>query len=187
MAGRNTEFFHGTSYDIPGGRVLPGSITGNSVWGDTGRDRGQPARDHAFATSDEQTAWTFADNARTADDLHGRTRTLRAGRARVYRVKPNKEMTAGVHTNFHEWIAPHFDIEDTIDIKPGQQGTFSQLNWNQFGHRDMSPWDDANHPTDKDIEQGHKKDFWGSLNLPDEHDDIPKSRPVSVDIQRTLF
>lgn len=85
------------------------------------------------------------------------------GRVRVHTVAPNPMMQRGVyhgdHPNFsehtedlQEWKSPAFRITGTHDIMPGRQGTFPQLNWNQFSKG--QPNQDANHPDDHSAKFG---------------------------------
>lgn len=158
MGERSSQFFHGTSHDIVGGRILPAIQHDFTVWGATGNVLGQPSHDHAFATSDEDTAWTFAKGAQAHHQIWDENDPNRNNRPRVYSVHPHPEMRPGTYEQFHEYIAPHYDVKDRIDIMPGQQGTFPTLNWNQF--RDKANWDsdqhDFNHPTDTEITYGHQ-------------------------------
>lgn len=177
MAGRNA-LFHGTISDIGvGNNVLPSSQTGNSVWGKgvygSGGTRGskvplgQDARESAHATEDEGVAWRFAKQARgfREDEHRVGYADKPPGRARVYSVAPNPAMKPGVfhgsrirtadRENLKEWIAPRFRTTEEINIQPGRQGTFPELNWNQFLHKDAERYFDANHPKWDEIEEGH--------------------------------
>jgi hypothetical protein len=80
------------------------------------------------------------------------------GRVRVHTVAPNPLMQRGVFhadnpafkegdQDLKEWKAPAFRVTGTQDIMPGRQGTFPQLNWNQFKTPGSSYQIDANHPS----------------------------------------
>jgi hypothetical protein len=56
-----------------------------------------------------------------------------------------------------EWASPTgFKVKQRIDIQPGYQGTFPEVNWNRFkaGHPAYGP--EMNHPTDHEIQYGHR-------------------------------
>lgn len=168
MDGRSDEFFHGTAYNIPVGQhVLPANKSGRSIWGSQGH-AGQRSDEHAFATTNEDTAWTFANHAKTlgAGRFDAGYADHPVGRAHVLTVAPNPMMRPGVYNeshpdynpesgNLHEYVAPRFRVTGRKDIMPGRQGTFPNLNWNQFSHPDMNKVADANHPRDEDIQGGH--------------------------------
>jgi hypothetical protein len=54
--------------------------------------------------------------------------------------------------NAGEYVASHFKPTGQIDIKPGHQGTFPNLNWNQFGRIEGN---DYNHPSPDAVATGH--------------------------------
>lgn len=169
-AERKQQFFHGTTHDIPvGGYIVPAKQSGRSQWNGAGYG-GQRSESHAFATGKEHEAWHFADTAGTiqrSQYLHGYADEA-PGRVRVHVVDAAPKMRYGIYNpkNFNhdsrngswdEYTAPRFKSKGTIDIKPGHQGTFPQLNWNQFGGPDFPYHQDANHPTDEQIEKGHQR------------------------------
>jgi hypothetical protein len=148
--------YHGTSKVIHGEHVLPAYRTDHKTV-----NYGQSNPNLAYATEDEDTAWELPASA------NNRPGTARmAGRIRVHELQPNKSMEPGRyhpdHENFSgenlaEWVAPKFKVTNTLDIKPGQQGTFPSLNWNQFAKQGApTPFsDNFNHPDDHEIEHGH--------------------------------
>lgn len=174
--------FHGSASNIAD-RVLPAEQVGHQMWRGYRTTGGRAAKTVAFATTSEDTAWRFAGQA--AEHMQSMERDRRfketgrvadyhsrvvMPRARVYEVSPHPEQEPGVNNaehpnwkrnsrggreNHREVIAPHFDVVGRHDIKPGHQGTFSQLNWNQFHVRGGGGMVDANHPTHGDIESGH--------------------------------
>lgn len=88
------------------------------------------------------------------------------GRVRVHTVAPNPRMKPGVynraHPNFRsdqvdlkEFVAPSFRSTGVIDTMPGRQGTFPNINWNQFASSKVDYAQDANHPDDESISDGH--------------------------------
>jgi hypothetical protein len=161
--GRNQQFFHGTAREISDA-VRPGAQVGFSVWKDMGASEGQPSSQHAFATTDEDEAWSFAHAAHSV----GMSNHLISGwpepdRARVYSVAPHPDMKLGIHHpehpmhsgtsgELHEYIAPEFKVTDRHDIEPGRQGTFPSINWKDFSHPDISG--DPNHPSPTEVAQG---------------------------------
>lgn len=150
--------FHGTAATFqPGDQILPATTHGGqSHWGDTGSDRGQPSREHAFATSDEDQAWHFARHAAAASSTARLEGWVVPNRARVYGVEPNAQMRPGAHKMLKEYIAPSFKVgPDVHDIMPGRQGTLTSgngpaFNWNPF--RDQRHAEDANHPSNDDAQ-----------------------------------
>lgn len=151
--------FHGSSRDFKSVRPATEHRKG-SIWGDTGEVYGQRAEQHAYATTDEHVAWRFAGNAAG----HG-------GRARVYtvtadadKVSPgrfndehpaNKDLDPdgwGRPEHLAEYLAPRWKVTGRIDIMPGHQGTFPEIDWNQYG-KQRPFWADANHPNPEDDEE----------------------------------
>lgn len=147
--------FHGTASDIKGDKILPAKVHGeHSHWGEAGSEWGEPSHDHAWAHPDEKKTWEFAHDRVIVSDNHPR--------ARVYAVKPNDQMTPGNGGVKGEFKAPHFDVAHPVDIMPGRQGTFPEINWNNHV-RTMSKFpedEDANHPKDVSVRFGHG-DSWG--------------------------
>lgn len=169
-AERKQAFFHGTTHDINvGDYIVPANQAGKSQWGEAGYG-GQASSKHAFATGKEHEAWHFADTAGTikrSEFAYGHTDEA-PGRVRVHEVGAAPHMRYGIynpknfnhdtgHGSYDEYTAPRFRSKGTIDTKPGHQGTIPQLNWNQFGHADFPYHQDANHPTDEQIESGHER------------------------------
>lgn len=159
MAGRNESFFHGTVHDIGVGHyVLPGKTTGKRNMPPSKGYARQRSADHAYAAENEARAWDFADqramNSRIQAGREGHS-SPSAQRARVYEVAPHPMMRKGVYHSDHpdhvpdngadqEWIAPKYKVIGVHDTKPGHQGTFPNINWNQFSI--VSGISDANHP-----------------------------------------
>jgi hypothetical protein len=55
-----------------------------------------------------------------------------------------------------EWASKTgFPVRKRIDIMPGRQGTFPDINWNRFKANGLYVGPDVNHPTDAVIEHGH--------------------------------
>ena len=172
------QFFHGTSHNIKGGKVLPANDAPDHVevsdhsMGDPGD---MSEGDHAFAIrNNEGYAWAAA-------------RTFHpSGRARVYEVEPAPDMKPGPWNKEHpdflkhhevdipegvpydketheqevknaqaqhqdEWASPTgFKVRKRIDIMPNRQGTFPQVNWNRYS----KGFGDANHPTNQQVVEG---------------------------------
>lgn len=168
------QFFHGTTANIKDA-VRPAWDVGKEPSDHSLGDHGDMSEgDHAFAVrNDENHAWM------AAHQFHRNGR-----RPRVYEVEPAKDMTPGPWHMDHPEHADalgyerddpevlkeiretdHIDeygsktgwpVKRRIDIMPGQQGTFPQVNWNRFkntGHAAFGP--DVNHPNDNEIAIGH--------------------------------
>lgn len=169
MAGRNESFFHGTVHDIGVGRhVLPARAAGKKNKPGSKGYAKQRSDEHAYAAEDEAKAWEFANhramNSRLQASEQGHGAAPAAQRARVYEVAPHPMMRKGVYHPDHpkhspesgadrEWIAPQYKITGVHDTMPGHQGTFPNINWNQFAT--VSGLSDANHPNDEEVELGH--------------------------------
>lgn len=160
--------YHGTHREIEGGEIRPANQTKHRTNFD-----GMSNASVAYATENEATAWEISGTGqRMIHDLRGKGTV--PGRLRVHEVEPHPQMTVGRYhpdsphfiagggggqmENLSEWVAPKFKTKGTIDIQPGQQGTFP-LNWNQFRKNPTAApgWNDEyNHPSDETIEQGHE-------------------------------
>lgn len=157
------QLFHGTAADLgPGDQVNSArDAKASSNWPGYRTSGGRSIRSVAFATTSEDRAWTFASYAQQKN----------GGRARVLQVDPHPDQEPGLHNPAHpryrpeqrdaipgETIAPHFKVAESVDIRPGHQGTFSNINWNQFsmfGPRGTYG-DEINHPPDDRITEGHR-------------------------------
>lgn len=188
--------YHGTTYDLQGKDIKPAARVSHpnmSVWGDLGHS-GQQSKDHAFATESEDTAWQFASQAgmmKRSEAVRGYLPpTVQVGRVRVHEVAPHPLMRPGVYHADHpahdggedlqEWVAPSFRSKGTIDTMPGRQGTFPQLNWNQFKSDRAGYAEDANHPSDQDISMGH-----GNRRSPGKK--VTPVEPVTDEHQMDMF
>lgn len=160
---RSEQFFHGTHHDVVGGSVLPGGEVGKNHLHDPYREphenteADQQASTHAFVSNHEEQAWDWAYRGAWAQP----ERLAGEGRAHVYEVHPPKDLEKGL---YHEDIGEYksrsgFPVKRRIDTMPGFQGTFPNLNWNQFKHVEAEPTDDVNHPLDREIEIGHAAAF----------------------------
>lgn len=147
--------YHGTTQDIEGNFIRPavgehGHGKG-SYFGNANQQRGEAAKDYAWAAKHEDDAWAFAGQG----SARGST-----GRARVYKVKDTlRTGSAGgdASVTHGEVKSPvGFAIKEQHDIAPGRQGTFPEVNWHQFAdQRKLSSWE-ANHPNDEAIKYGHE-------------------------------
>lgn len=176
------QFFHGTTYDVSD-KVLPAKTAGTKVSGYSEGDPGDLSQgDHAFAIrNDEDYAW------RAAIQFHNN-----GGRPRVYTVDPAPDMKPGPWNKEHrdfsyhvasrvnhsdpealhqdEWASKEgFNVTGRVDIAPGHQGTFPQLNWNQFRGEGHGGYD-ANHPSDAVIK-------WGKFGNPPDDLDVARAAP----------
>lgn len=142
---RSRQFFHGTRADIPvGGKILPSAKTGvdpshdisspNHVYMERGRRKA------------EESAWEWANHA-WVDNGHPYPE-----RPWVGRVKPSKGVSRGM--TFTEHTASSAKVKERFDIKPGHQGTFPNINWNQFASVNWMGVE-LNHPSDEQIMGGH--------------------------------
>ena len=119
--------YHGTEKNISG-RVLPARETGVESNFAGMQHYGGETEDFAFAAPTEKGAWAYADQ------------NAYKGRARVYEVAPHPDMQIGAE-GWGEYLAPHYDVTNRIDIKPPRldwasnthrhyQGTIPSENWN---------------------------------------------------------
>lgn len=176
------QFFHGTTAAVKDGMVRPANAVDKnpSEWsmGDPGD---MSEGDHAFAVrGSEYYAWHAAHN------FHNNGR-----RPRVYEVDPAKDMKPGPWNKEHPDFLEHNDLDSAshpddiqdamdhhqdewasktgfrvrkrIDIMPGRQGTFSEVNWNKYKSVGARFGPDANHPN-------HEQALYGM-----HHEDIPKT------------
>jgi hypothetical protein len=154
--------YHGTDVDIKDDQILPAKVHGGeSNWGDTGSSYGEPSNEHAWAHPSEAKTWEFAKDR--VNYHYGMDGDAPGRRARVFAVKPNEQMTPGGRGVAGEYKAPHFDIAHPIDIQPGHQGTFPEVNWNKHaldGGHALPGEGDANHPTDDEVKYGHRHGAW---------------------------
>lgn len=177
------QFFHGTTHEITG-MVTPARVAGTRVSGHSEGDPGNMSGgDHAFAIrNDEDYAW------RAALQFHNNGQ-----RPRVYEVEPAADMRPGPWHKDHPDFARHaaannhdpatihqdewgsrtgFRVKSQIDIAPGHQGTFPEVNWNQFRKQGHGGYD-ANHPSDDRIK-------WGGLGgIPDDLD-VARATPRHI-------
>src|ERR1700741_2875731 len=116
-------YFHGTVAQLKvGDEIYPG---------DYGIIDSQ-GKDHASATTVENVAWSYAEGKERVD----------GPRPRVYQVVPaNGEPVKRLGPQRGEVNSPSFKIVDVVDIQPGMQGTFPEINWSKY-----SPYITANHP-----------------------------------------
>lgn len=117
-------YFHGTDYPFRvGDRVVPGSFA----------VRDKDGALHASATTDERTAWLYAGDK----ESYG-------GRGRVFKVVPTDGQPAQrLGPQLGEVNSPTFTVVDEINIKPGHQGTFPEVNWSKH-----TSYEGTNHPED---------------------------------------
>lgn len=184
--------FHGTHHELRGDTILPSSKSGHGInWS------GMSNPSVAYATENEDTAWSLAQSTHENNRAYS---PEKAGRTRVHSLEPNDTMRVGLyhpdhpghadHTdeNLAEWISPHgFKVKETHDIRPDHQGTLN-LNWTQFSKNPNHGYGDPfNHPSDSDIEYGHRGAFaddkpykfrWGQEMIAEE-----KSKAIEEQIQ----
>lgn len=146
--------YHGTHREIKGEHILPAEQAGHPA------NFGLSEEGKAYATESENAAWDMASLAQFRDFEKV------PGRTRVHAVEPHPSMEVGRYHRDHpefegrenlaEWTAPQFKVTGTHDVKPGHQGTFSQINWNEHRNLRLNLYgDEVNHPTDDHIEYGH--------------------------------
>lgn len=176
------QFFHGTTHNIKDGVVRPAWDAGKNASEHSLGDHGDMSEgDHAFAVkNDEDYAWyaaqTFHKNGR-------RPRVYEVGPAKdmvpgpwnkdhpdflssVEYGDPDEYPPAENPEAYAEALEQHqdeygsktgFPVKKRIDIMPGRQGTFPQVNWNRFKDTGGAAWGpDVNHPNDEAIELGHR-------------------------------
>ena len=137
--GRRLQFYHGTNVDLEvGDHVLPPSVSG-AVTAHRRRDSNHFQNGLVSATTNERTAWNFADRAAHFTSRgYGRVSMGQrdpapggTGRARVYRVEPVGERQLGVENRHHpeyegpdtqEHVAPAWRVTERLDIEPPSDG-----------------------------------------------------------------
>lgn len=126
LGGKAVEsYFHGTIAQLGvGDRIRPGD---QAILDESGRD-------NASATTAEDLAWAYAESRDKPGGL----------RPRVYEVVPaDGEPVKRLGPQRGEVNSPEFRVVGVVDIKPGEQGTFPDVNWSKY-----SPYVGANHPGD---------------------------------------
>lgn len=173
------QFFHGTTHNIKDGVVRPADAADKHVSEYSMGDPGDMSEgDHAFATNDESYAWhaanTFHQNGR-------RPRVYEVAPAADMKPGPwNKEHPDFLHhtghadayddpttmhpadlADAHESHQPEygsktgFPVKKRIDIMPGRQGTFPEVNWDRFKGGSAPHWaGSASHPDDEQVQYG---------------------------------
>lgn len=161
--------YHGTIHPLEGDTLVPGKKFGATNLGvDPHKHHGQSRHDWVSATDSEDKAWTFATGA------SGLSTDAVKPRTRVHVLEPHPDTKIGVEHIDHpvlqkafaenawkkpdisgEHVAPSFRVRETLDTRPGWQGTFPQLNWNQFAAKGLRGYHDMNHPSD------HRDDWEG--------------------------
>lgn len=151
--------YHGTTSALEGDTLTPGRSYGaTGGYQDPHKHLGQSRKDFVSATESEETAWDFAAKSATMSV------SMKPDRKRVHVLESHPDTRMGIEHVDHpelqkayaedrwskpqpagEWVAPSFKVKETLDIKPGHQGTFPTVNWNQFAPERRV---DANHPGD---------------------------------------
>lgn len=177
------QFFHGSSAAIPvGGTLVPGAQIGKRNYPSLRTVGNRVSNSKVFTTTDENTAWDFADSGAKSNNP--------GIRQRVYVARPSEDARPGLNHNEHprwngytggrenlkEYVSSTAEVADRIDIKPGHQGTFP-LNWHQFTPKNR--WHtDVNHPTDEAVHYGHPGSALYNQSLKDTYGEIqPKPEP----------
>lgn len=169
--------YHGSTYDI-GSRVEPAGKTGNTGYTPhsnksvlrKAKKFGQESHNTSFATGSEDVAWNAAEyggqHRQAAEGLKATPRSV------VYEVHPHPEMRKGAFKQDEEYVAPHFDVKNRIDIKPGHQGTLPGINFNEY---DLTKGNmgDRNHPQGDDFQILHE----ANINRPEVHKMYPEHFP----------
>lgn len=167
------QFFHGTTSPIKDGMVRPANHVDKYVSEHSMGDPGDMSEgDHAFvAKNDENYAW------HAANTFH-----VNGMRPRVYETGPAADMKPGPWNRAHPDFEEHheydkgtmpesekarnhqdewgsktgFPVKQRIDIMPGRQGTFPEVNWNRFKEDGLRSnlATEMNHPTDHQIKYG---------------------------------
>lgn len=120
-------YFHGSTHQFElGDKVLPGRyalIDENDVL-------------YASATTEEEIAWVYTDHAETYGTERGR----------VYRVEPSNghNLKDFGEADKKEVNSPAFTVVEQIDIQPGRQGTFPEIDWTKYHQHGRNSF--ANHP-----------------------------------------
>lgn len=171
------QFFHGTTYPITD-MVRPANDTDHHVSEYSMGDPGDMSEgDHAFVSRNNE---AYAWHAAHAFHVNGRRpRVYETGPAEDMKpgpwnkehpdflahhelddpdYPPSKEDVATAESNHQdEWASKTgFPVRRRIDIMPGRQGTFPEINWNRFkqgGHRTAMGLE-VNHPTSEQVQYG---------------------------------
>ncbi len=116
-------YFHGTVAQLKvGDEIYPGDY---GIIDNKGKN-------HASATTVEDVAWRYAESKER----------IGGPRPRVYQVVPaDGESVKRLGPQRGEVNSPAFKIVDVVDIQPGMQGTFPEINWSKY-----SPYITENHP-----------------------------------------
>lgn len=194
--------FHGSVNDLKGDHLVPGGYGGASGGQDEWKHLGQSKNDYVSATDDESTAWLFAARA-SSQGFH-------RSRQRVYEVEPHPDTKIGIEHIDHptlkrayeeqwwkkpqpagEHIAPSFKVIAQHDTRPGAQGTFPSINWEQFARKDhVGP---VNHP--HNAAPQYNEHFHEAYHYQNEHYTTParrakfyaKRNPTPTDPRDVLF
>lgn len=192
-------YYHGSNTEFePGDELKPPSETGNSYWaqhyGDTSdkvysvgtgqistRNVQDSIKERGFdfgnmtsrplAEQAERMAWTFATQRVSARPNR---------RSAVYKVKPVDPQMGDQADIPGEVYSPRATVRSRIDIMPGRQGTFPELNWNQFAKNLEARTEDAPFYV-----PWHEEDSSGEYVLMDHnHPPDPATSPVREDERR---
>lgn len=180
--GRRENFYHGTGVSLkPGEKVLPADVHGMGAhYGHLG------SSGHAYATTDEQTAWQFAANAEENTGKRGRVYDLKSNsKAQIGPFnKKHSDYWQGDKENLDEHIAPSWTVKGQHDIMPGRQGTIP-INWRQFQDQksQSNTKVNVNHPTPGDVLYGHK----GSQALADSQAERKRKARAPAEDKPHLF
>lgn len=170
------QFFHGTTHAIKDTHVRPGWDVDKDPSEYSMGDPGDMSEgDHAFVSEDEHHAWRIANTVRQGP---GRPRVYSTGDAPDKKPGPWNPQ----HPNFlehaeldhpdpqyaptkdqiHEEIMTAslpewgsktgFPVRERIDIMPGHQGTFPNINWKRYSEGITNA--SANHPNDTMVQYG---------------------------------
>lgn len=178
-APRDGQFFHGTVRNIRD-KVLPADTANVPVSDSSMGDPGDLSEgDHAFAIrNDENYAWHAANTFHHG----GRSRVYEVDPAPDMKPGPwnkdhpdflkhheldmpegveydhdihAKEVAKAVAKHQDEWASPTgFPVRKRIDIMPGRQGTFPNVNWSKYQTSGFGQ--EANHPTDMQAQYGQR-------------------------------
>lgn len=170
------QFYHGTTYPIKDTHVRPAWDVDKDPSDYSMGDPGDMSEgDHAFVSEDEGHAWRIANTVRQGP---GRPRVYSTGDApdkkpgpwnpqhpdwlsHVEMDHPDPEYQPTkdqIHEEIMEGSLPEwgsktgFPVRERIDIMPGHQGTFPNINWKRYSGVDNAA---ANHPSDYMVQYGH--------------------------------
>lgn len=165
------QYFHGTRGDFS--MVLPPNKTGLPQGSMTHADQNEDGidrRDMAFVMTHEPSThpgYSYETPDKAEDYAWNMALEQDAGserRPKVYTVKPAADMEPGPYNRgdgtFPEYVSKTgFEVTGQSDIRPGHQGTFPQVNWNDYRSPASFSRHDLNHPHNMDFDPDYNSAY----------------------------